>query len=120
MFSFVLSQKRQFFLNFFGEDILKIITSVPETQRFFQLVFLLPTSIRLDFISGLLKNDENPGRKGRQLLRQRRRRFNFKKSNSILILIFFLRQMRLLAILLQRFYPETIVCNNATSSPEGF
>jgi hypothetical protein len=28
--------------------------------------------------------------------------------------------MRLLAILLQRFYPETIVCNNATSSPEGF
>jgi hypothetical protein len=28
-FSFVLSQKRQFFANFFGENILKIITSVP-------------------------------------------------------------------------------------------
>jgi hypothetical protein len=28
-FSFVLSQKRQFLANFFGENILKIITSVP-------------------------------------------------------------------------------------------
>jgi hypothetical protein len=29
-FSFVLSQKRQFFAEFFGENILKILTSVPE------------------------------------------------------------------------------------------
>jgi hypothetical protein len=28
-FSFVLSQKRQFFADFFGENIFKIITSVP-------------------------------------------------------------------------------------------
>jgi hypothetical protein len=28
-FSFVLSQKRHFFAEFFGENILKIITSVP-------------------------------------------------------------------------------------------
>jgi hypothetical protein len=28
-FGFVLSQKRQFFAKFFGENILKIITSVP-------------------------------------------------------------------------------------------
>jgi hypothetical protein len=28
-FSFVMSQKRQFFRSFFGENILKIITSVP-------------------------------------------------------------------------------------------
>jgi hypothetical protein len=28
-FSFVLCQKRQFFAKFFGENILKIITSVP-------------------------------------------------------------------------------------------
>jgi hypothetical protein len=28
-FSFVLSQKRQFFAEFFGENISKIITSVP-------------------------------------------------------------------------------------------
>jgi hypothetical protein len=29
-FSFVLSQKRQFFAKFFGENILKIITLVPD------------------------------------------------------------------------------------------
>jgi hypothetical protein len=28
-FSFILSQKRHFFANFFGKNILKIITSVP-------------------------------------------------------------------------------------------
>jgi hypothetical protein len=45
-FSFVLSQKRQFSAEFFGENILKIITSVPEMLYFstgiMAQVFVLP------------------------------------------------------------------------------
>jgi hypothetical protein len=34
LFSFVLSQKRKFFAEFFGINILKIITSVPDWVKF--------------------------------------------------------------------------------------
>jgi hypothetical protein len=46
-FSFVLSQKRQFFADFFGKNVLKIVTSAPEAC-FLKLAWA-PTRARREF-----------------------------------------------------------------------
>jgi hypothetical protein len=53
-FSFVLSQKRQFFAEFFGENILKITTSVPEKR------LRLGCALSIEGLPDLIFAYENP------------------------------------------------------------